>query len=458
MERRIQNGMEEHRECGLYCPGSFTEPEFRPPEGFNIPTYVAGNLKVRPSLPKTMGSRSLRSPKIQHTHRPIEMPTCRDNFAIARKFHTENLEHQPLPDRVDDRVFMNGNFGRAKSCGSLPSCKSYRKYQEITPKVFQRRPRIQTVTQLYGPVLGCKVPETRMDLAICWDTPVDPSYEPRKPVHIDGSDGGPAPGIFTLVQHPPGVSASDFYSPDFSRPRAASADPGKFERLVKAKPHPTERHNCRTPCPEVCVNSHEKLSVDGRSWPEEDDPMVRGRLNVLTGYKTEAEEEDDVAKAKNLLGESTKCHLCKGFGEIRISEADQELAKRYTSSPKHQSRDRRKHVAYLRNCTACEQRKKDEEKDASRHKQRLALHSAAPRLTHDDPKRNGLPKSLNVPRPRTPFARRSFCIDTLTPPFSVVKGCRDADYPEHWRLTSVYQQSYRPPRNHKTTTLSRMKR
>lgn len=61
-------------------------------------------------------------------------------------------------------------------------------------------------------------------------------------------------------------------------------------------------------------------------------------------------------------------------------------------------------------------------------------------------KNNGLPGAkCHVPRPRTPYARRSFCIDTLAPPFSIVNGCRDADYPEHWRLTSIYQQSYRSP-------------
>ena len=38
-----------------------------------------------------------------------------------------------------------------------------------------------------------------MDLAICWETPIDPQYEPQKSIHIDGTDGGPAPSIFTLV-------------------------------------------------------------------------------------------------------------------------------------------------------------------------------------------------------------------------------------------------------------------
>ncbi|XP_046628568.1 uncharacterized protein LOC124309192 [Neodiprion virginianus] len=448
---------EDRRECGLYCPGSYTKPEFRPPEGFNIPKYVADNLKVRSSLQRsTSGPRVLCPPKIQHTHRPMEMPTCRDNFAIAKKFHTENLEHQPLPDRVDDRVFANMNFGRARSCGSLNSYKAHKKYQEVTPKVFQRRPRNQGLNQLPGPLLGCKIPETRMDLAICWDAPIDPIYEPRRPVHIDGSDGGPAPGIFTLVQHPAENFNPEIYSPDFSRPRAASADPGKFERLVKAPPHHPEKR-CRTA---ISKDQGSRCGSPRHSPCVDDDSVARSRISVLTRYKTEAEEEDDEGRARKLLEGSSKCHLCKGFGDIRLSEAELDLAKRYTSSPQAPRRDKRKHAGYLRNCSACEQRTKDEEKELHRRQQRLqALQLAGPRMgPGDDPQRNGLPTSLNVPRPRTPFARRSFCIDTLTPPFSVVKGCRDADYPEHWRLTTVYQQSYRLPRNHKTTLPCRMKR
>jgi len=73
-----------------------------------------------------------------------------------------------------------------------------------------------------------------------------------------------------------------------------------------------------------------------------------------------------------------------------------------------------------------------------------------PTMGDDVPCRNGLPPmKMTVPRPRTPFARRTFCIDTLAPPFSVVNGCRDADYPEHWRLMSVYQQSYKNPQKRK---------
>lgn len=45
-----------------------------------------------------------------------------------------------------------------------------------------------------------------MDLAICWEIPVNPVYEPRKPTHVDGSNGGNAPAIFTLIHRNPDVS------------------------------------------------------------------------------------------------------------------------------------------------------------------------------------------------------------------------------------------------------------
>ncbi|XP_049794932.1 another transcription unit protein-like [Schistocerca nitens] len=48
-----------------------------------------------------------------------------------------------------------------------------------------------------------------------------------------------------------------------------------------------------------------------------------------------------------------------------------------------------------------------------------------------------------VPRPRAPFAKRCYSIDTLTPPFSLWPG-QQGGYPEHWRLASVYQHAFKP--------------
>lgn len=73
--------------------------------------------------------------------------------------------------------------------------------QRIVPRRLAHRKKELSRVHRYAPALGCKKPATYMDLAICWETPLDPAYEPRRPVHIDGSDGGPAPAVFTLVQH-----------------------------------------------------------------------------------------------------------------------------------------------------------------------------------------------------------------------------------------------------------------
>jgi hypothetical protein len=44
---------------------------------------------------------------------------------------------------------------------------------------------------------------SQMDLALCWDLiPPTPGEEPRRPKHIDGSNGSRAPSVFTLVKRP----------------------------------------------------------------------------------------------------------------------------------------------------------------------------------------------------------------------------------------------------------------
>lgn len=123
----------------------------------------------------------------------IEIASCYDKFALAKRLHAENLQHQPLPDRVDDSVFKRGE--RCRSC--LAKWERDAKYRKGA--VIPRKEQDYT----FGPALGCKKPKTRMDLAICWETPIDSVYEPRKPTHIDGSEGGLAPAIFALIQHTP---------------------------------------------------------------------------------------------------------------------------------------------------------------------------------------------------------------------------------------------------------------
>ncbi|XP_044757636.1 uncharacterized protein LOC123315826 isoform X3 [Coccinella septempunctata] len=71
----------------------------------------------------------------------------------------------------------------------------------------------------------------------------------------------------------------------------------------------------------------------------------------------------------------------------------------------------------------------------------------------------GLPRKqvskniIRVPRQKKPYASKNYSIDSIAPPFSLQKGKRE-DYPEHWRLATVYQHSYKPIKNRKCTLLS----
>ncbi|KZC07442.1 PREDICTED: uncharacterized protein LOC107185721 [Dufourea novaeangliae] len=332
------------QKCCAHCPGMKIRPETNESHECCQPKYVSGNIRV-PSLTNHVTDYPATQKRNDHPKPPTEdRPSCYDHFAMAKKLHAENLEHQPLPDKVDDSVFKNVTLKRP--CrryldGKRCSCCS-QETDEIAGKS----------TKQYRSILGCKEPKTKMDLAICWDTPVDPVYESPRATHIDGSEGGQAPAIFTLVQ------------------RSLSSP------------------NC-----------------------------IRSSGNNEDCYRPSHSQNDD--------HERRSCYdcSCKNLNGMKISKKDR---------PEERTRS-----ATFRKCVACEQRNfKD---DPRQTKSAVGLALGVERRGNDQERRTA------VSRPKTPFARRSFSIDTLVPPLSVMKGQRDADYPEHWRLMSVYQQSYRNP-------------
>ncbi|XP_011498776.1 PREDICTED: uncharacterized protein LOC105362929 [Ceratosolen solmsi marchali] len=297
--------------------------------------------------------------------------SCIERFVTAKKFHAENLQHQPLPDRVDDAI-----FSASVRAEDPYMCEAVKRCQRIVPRRQPGRRKDLPRSSHYGPALGCKRPTTYMDLAICWETPPDPAYEPRRAPHIDGSDGGPAPAVFTLVQQPePKVDVHN----------------GSIPGLEKGDEEHEETEATRNRCCQDC----DKCLKD------------RGKAD---------------SEAKEVM-------LCKSLDSMNLTDERSNASKtRRANSQRH--------------CLGCPQLSKAE---APARTTRSALCPRKP------VKSNGLPSRLQVPRPRTPYARRTFCIDSLAPPFSVVAGCRDTDYPEHWRLTSIYRQSYRNPKKMRET-------
>ncbi|XP_029176924.1 uncharacterized protein LOC114945013 [Nylanderia fulva] len=316
--------------------------------------------------------------KIFEEEKQYEIASCADKFALAKRLHAENLQHQPLPDRVDDSIFRKGCRPCSADCERDAECQ-VRDNVDVAMLEAKDYP--------FVPALGCKKPKTRMDLAICWETPMDPVYEPRRPTHIDGSEGGLAPAIFALIQHTPAPKNRELLVRGEGQ---KSEQCGNCTKHQEAQQKNLHQNCCCYDC--TCNEGRDKLSRSGKLARSSSVPRITER----------------------------KCAACRGE-----SEAEAERRKRSQEDP----RLIRSAVGFA-----------------------LGLEQRCRAATGEDgARRNGLPPArTTVPRPRTPFARRAFCIDTLTPPFSVVNGCRDADYPEHWRLMSVYQQSYRNPQKRRT--------
>lgn len=417
------------QKCCLHCPGRWTSSfkERRDEHSCCLPTYVRGNLKLS-SLRKSCDDDAGRSETLRgkaSAKPPPERPSsCYDRFAIAKKFHSENLQHQPLPDRVDDSIFKNSRPADGRqNARSRTRPSSGPHDQAIRRDATRFRQKVRAGVQ-YGPTLGCKTPTTNMDLAICWEAPLDRSYEPPRAVHIDGTDGGPAPAIFALVEHEvPQRGAENLTDPCKCFKSAVEVYEAKFSNV---------RNLCRCP---AANKSRARQS-----------PVARAGDELPKGPASERcwQCPDDLEAANKPDEDGDLCDELDSFHISEEANGDGASGERGIDG-----RSKKVQPLHLRNCSSCECRG---ERSARKHRGQRLVKSAYGGTRNA--RRNGLPTKISVPRPKTPYAKRSFCIDTLTPPFSIINGCRDADYPEHWRLTSVYQQSYRNPRRQRATILN----
>ncbi|KAF7397379.1 hypothetical protein HZH68_008601 [Vespula germanica] len=357
-----------YKKCCAQCPGVINVPKCERTHECCLPKYVSGNLKIS-LLKKAMIDYSKNQKKHEiGLKRADQKLSCYDRFSIAKKLHAENLKHQPLPDKVNDDIMKNFKL---KESFHLPSLNERYQNDNKGNSCNKLRSKYQCDS-----VLGYKKPETKMDLAICWQTPMDPIYEPPKPTHIDGSEGGAAPAIFELVQGAPKSRRDHLRSNDYN----AKHNDSKYREI----------------------------------------------------YETNLAKEDRDKRYDNSQQNQNNCeHHCKCMDSMNIQKS---ISRERSRS---QYSTRKSGVNY----------ENKEKNDPRLIKSAVGITLGTE--SNDNASRR-LPQKIDVPRPKTPFAKRSFSIETLSPPFSIVNGCRDTDYPEHWRLMTVYQQSYKNPRKYKT--------
>ncbi|XP_063709417.1 uncharacterized protein LOC134837950 [Culicoides brevitarsis] len=155
-------------------------------------------------------------PTERNVPEPIVPAYC--NFLTARKMAQENLEHEPLPDAVMDIAYRKllskgqqypGLALHVNPMATGVACKNYKAGPTQCTKLRVYRPKTCGVVppildKNYNRPLSSFLTKEKlgsMDLAIGWDyRPKDPRDEPKKPKHIDGSNGSAAPAVFTLVK------------------------------------------------------------------------------------------------------------------------------------------------------------------------------------------------------------------------------------------------------------------
>ncbi|KAL1122490.1 hypothetical protein AAG570_002821 [Ranatra chinensis] len=363
----------------------------------------------------------------------------------AKDLAQDNLKHHPLPDIVPDALFKAMQMNRASIPTVEPhfqpqsSAVGYKDFESPgpsqctkmrvhRPKTAARKPKVKSPETYSRPKTGFAHTKdlTEIDLALCWDLlPVKPEDEPKKPAHIDGSNGSMAPSVFTLVK----PQADDLTVPDSKK----GTPEGKKQAAKSKEPaNPSAVMDI--------INNNDLVCAPRREEPqtsvlkENDNPNVRG------------DSKRSSVSEKNSKNSSL---------ESSLDSEKLMRRKHYRSSPNLPEavadNGKNKKVFTSRPCMACET--KDMTSPSSRPKSdyKMAFKAGVP--NNGGPERPQTAK-LEVPKPKTPFARRSYSIGTLIPPFSLWPGTTGMEYPEHWRLASVYQHSYKPIEARKKTLLA----
>ncbi|XP_023179161.2 uncharacterized protein LOC111605057 [Drosophila hydei] len=432
-----------------------------------------------PALPETDLSRKM--PLHSITEKPNErcpspVVPAYANFELAKRMHQDNLDHQPLPDCVADLAFRKaqisgGHGGLALDIDPIAT--------GVGVKTHNAGPTHCTKMKVYRPKTGGVLPRAlngdpfrgvgsapskkmgAMDLAIGWDfKPANPADEPRLARHIDGSNDSAGPAVFTCVKTPRDEQSNMELGRSAGVFTSTMGEPDFFDKDILRR----------------------KSDFAGRAIAREESCGCDYARPARARSVSRESSASHCRRVPNLLDSSGHS------GGVSFGLPTNRLAKQYQSSPmlgdKAYQALREKYLGPDNSdChTGCPQIagpacRRDQ---PARRPTRRLCHKVAPAprccpsahghcLSSKAAFRAGMPKLnasgdfvgipsgcaaasgaagrvLVVPRPRQPYAKKNYDIDTLVPPFrSQGGGAGQGGYPEHWRLASVYQHAYKPP-------------
>ncbi|XP_035785993.1 uncharacterized protein LOC118463501 [Anopheles albimanus] len=399
------------------------------------------------------------------------------NFQTARKMAQENLEHQPLPDAVIDIAFRKAqaagfpNPGIELSVGPYATgvgCKNYKagptkctKYRVYRPKTCGVIPKVSSAldTPERPESMRVKKKVGAMDLAIGWEFRT--KHEPRSQTYMDGSKPSVAPPIFEVVEpakdlnlpavvHAGGVFSNtlgeeDFFDRDVIR---------QHKRLVRPTSNRCKCGNGSGRSSKASTARQQKQQQQQRQQRTSADREGHRQQQQQNHHHDGGHEQVAPLEINNntlpAVRTSARSHGSQG--------KDQHQHQPPTSA---NSMERKLHDAVVTHAEKierfCHQFAPEEFPYKFHQEYRCAFKAGIPQsnvsgtLSSFDTGPTGgahrkpadYKKLLHIPKPREPYTKKNYVIDTLAPPFAFWK--KGSGYPDYWRLISVYQQAYNKP-------------
>lgn len=386
------------------------------------------------------------------------------NFQTAKKMASDNLDHQPLPDAILDKNFTelqaqgDPNPGLGLDVQLTTTGIGYKGYKVgptqctklkvYRPKTCGVLPKHLDKATMSDPLDGMKIkldPKIGpMDLAIRWDYRPK-NREPKLPKHIDGSNDI-VPAVFTLVQQVPEKENLLQFERAEGVFHNTQGEIDFFDRdlILKRKDY-QKKYEKERDC--TC-------GTDVASFAN-----VPGSESVASKNRPKTTKSDSVIYTSN--GETRRCKSSPNLSMIANTRATEpeilmaavdDMRKIPVHQMPRETREQKKarrqpRYAHQTIPRLCHQMRHDYEKMMKKYfltneLAKLDENNNCPIIT-ETPPLHTKQKVIYVPRPKQPYKKKNYQIDSLAPPFSSWTG-RGDEFPNHLRLSSVYQKAYKP--------------
>lgn len=416
----------------------------------------------------------------------------------ARRGHGDTHKHHGLPDTIEDAVYRSLQTKRHKHPGlglngCWPKCSAvaYKSFNDPGPtqcsKLRVYRPKTSSSSGGDGdgekktcgkdlrpktcvPVMTAQQ-LTDIKLALCWDLDAPFDRNRPRPRPVD------KPAVFHKVQQQQPCE-NEFGGSGERKPQNSSAVMG----FVPAVPASGTGDGNENNAPETRQTQNRNLSAVMELIANKDSvkPTEMAACNgnvdrTPTTNKPSSSSSSSVYRSKNGsdgdekpnnnddrgqdkpdgddddadVGTRRRRQRRRSLGDL-TSDGHENAAIAEKEMLQQLQQQKQRHV--FRSCLACEEpvvaagHHRKEHDECNHYK--MAFKAGVPISTpikYRAAAANKPAKYLRVPKPKTTNSdKKKYVIGTLLPPFSMWPGTTARDYPEHWRLTSVYRQAFKP--------------